>query len=394
MNNQQHHSKSLIAIALMVKNEAPSIQATLSSLFQEGMRHFFVLDTGSSDNTIELIQAFFTRHQLDGHIKQESFIDFSTSRNRTLELAEQQFPATSFLLMPDAEWHLRNANALINFCTQEQHNKTPLYLIKMKMNTMEFAAARLFRTASQVRFKGVVHEVPEIIATTKAPDSVYFEVKASAQGMEKSNRRWQQDLVLLSQAYTDNPQDPRTGFYLAQTYECINNLNKAYKIYQHRATLNGWDEENFITLLRLGGLAERMDSYSTNWSIALDYYLKAFALRPHRIEPLIKIANHYWPDNIPTCYLFISYAYKISYPKEDLLFIDKEAYEYTRYEIMSRCAWYMGEYVLGEQATQLALKIHPNQEHLLRNLKLYQQQLSTKSPNSKTILTNREKEFL
>jgi len=105
----------------------------------------------------------------------------------------------------------------------------------MKMNDMEFAAARLFRTANHIRFKGVVHEVPDVIASVKAPEAIYFEVKASAQGVEKSNRRWRQDLVLLSKAYYKNPQDPRTAFYLAQTYECLNELNKAYQIYQHRA---------------------------------------------------------------------------------------------------------------------------------------------------------------
>lgn len=385
MDNQHHHSKPLIAIALMVKNEAPSIQATLNSLFERGMRHFFVLDTGSSDHTIDITQAFFKQHQLDGHIKQETFIDFSTSRNRALELAEQQFPNTTFLLMPDAEWYLHHANALINFCRQEQHNKTPLYLLKMKMNGIEFAAARLFRITSHARFTGVVHEVPDVIATITVPDPVYFEVKASSQGIEKSNRRWQQDLVLLSKAHKDNPQDPRTAFYLAQTYECLNDLKKAYKLYQHRARINGWDEENFMTLLRLGCLAEQMNLSNT---IAMDYFLKAFASRPHRIEPLVKIANYYWPDNIPACYLFIGYAYHAPYPKNDLLFIDKEAYQYTRYEIMSRCAWYMGEYALGEQATRLALKIHPEQEHLHNNLKLYQQKLNVK------LSTDLEKEFL
>lgn len=390
MDNQHHPSKPLIAIALMVKNESTSIHATLSSLFKGGICHFFVLDTGSSDNTIELVQEFFQQHQVNGYIKQELFVDFSTSRNRTLELTEQQFPDIPFLLMPDAEWHLHNANALIKFCIQEQHNKTPAYLIKMKMNDMEFSAARLFRTANHIRFKGVVHEAPDVIASIKAPDAIYFEVKASAQGIEKSNRRWRQDLALLSKAYADNPQDPRTAFYLAQTYECLNELKQAYKVYQHRATLNGWDEENFITLLRLGCLAERMNSNNSilNWPIAMDYFLKAFALRPHRIEPLIKIANHYWPDNIQTCYLFISYAYNIPYPKNDLLFIDKEAYQYTRYEIMSRCAWYMGEYVLGEQATRLALKIHPNTEHLHNNLKLYQQQLKH------VFIVNKERDLL
>jgi len=365
----------LIAIALMVKNESVSIQATLSSLLNGGIRHFFVLDTGSSDDTIALAEAFFKQHQLTGYVKQEAFIDFSTSRNRTLELFEQHFPNSLFVLMPDAEWHLHGASVLLDFCEQERHSDVALYLLTTKMNEMEFATARLFRTSSRIRFSGEVHEVPDTIAQIKVPSPVYFEVNATSFGVEKSKRRWQQDLLLLSEAYVNHPQDPRNTFYLAQTYECLNEIDNAYRFYQHREKLPGWDEENFITLFRLGCLATRIkqSNPSSAWGIAMDYFLKAFSLRPHRIEPLVKIAEHYWPDNIQTCYLFIHYAYDIPYPKKDILFIDKEAYHYTRYEIMSRCAWYMGEYALGEKATLLALKARPDTEHLQKNLALYQQ---------------------
>ena len=178
MDNKQYPLKSpLIAVALMVKNESVSIESTLLSLAQGGIRHFFILDTGSSDNTIELAQSFFEQHKLHGYINQEAFVDFSTSRNRTLELAEQQFPHIPFLLMPDAEWYLQNGQELIIFCEQELYRETPLYMIHMKMNALEFAAARLFRASSRARFKGVVHEAPEAPAKIKVPYPIHFDVK-------------------------------------------------------------------------------------------------------------------------------------------------------------------------------------------------------------------------
>lgn len=376
-DRQQKPTTSLIAIALMVKNEATSINSTLASLSQAGIRDFLILDTGSTDNTIALAETFFREHQLNGCIKQEPFIDFSTSRNRTLELAEHQFPESLFLLMPDAEWSLHNAQSLVTFCEQERTRDTAVYLLTIKMNTMEFSTARLFRNKKHIRFKGVVHEVPDVIAQIKVPSPVFFEVNASQRGIEKSAQRWKQDLILLSKEFELNPQDPRNTFYLAQTYECLGDLENAYRFYQHREKLLGWDEENYITLLRLGDLATRIKQTTPllQWATAMDYYLKAYACRPHRIEPLVKIADHYWPDNAQTCYLFIRQAYTMPYPKNDLLFVDKESYMYHRYEIMSRCAWYVGEFVLGEQATLLALKAHPEAEHLHRNLTLYQDKL-------------------
>jgi len=371
------HYDYLVTIALMIKNESASIEATLYSLLNGGFQYFFVLDTGSTDNTLALVQEFFRKHRnIVGYINQESFVDFASSRNQTLELAAHYFPDTTFFLMPDAEWYLHHADALLTFCEQEKHRDTPLYLIKIKMNSIEFATARLFRASQCIRFQGVVHEVPKTIATITTPDPIYFEVKASHDGIEKSQLRWKRDLSLLKKSYNENPNDPRITFYLAQTYECLGMFKEAYQFYQLRSKLNGWDEENFITLLRLGCLAERNNINNlNNWALAMDYFLQAFSLRPHRIEPLVKIAEHYWPLNIQTCFLFINYAYDIPYPKMDLLFIEKEMYDYHRYEIMSRCAWYMGRYELGEKATLLALKIHPHEEHLLVNLKLYREKL-------------------
>jgi len=370
----------LIAMALMVKNEAISIQGTLYSMFKAGMRDFFILDTGSTDKTIEIAQTFFKQHQLNGHIEQEPFVDFSTSRNRTLELAEQLFSHIPFLLMPDAEWYLRNGSALHAFCEQQKHLNTPLYSLTIKTDGVEFTVARLFRTACRIRFTGVVHEIPATdVARVKVPGPAYFQADQTRLGVEKSKRRYPQDLLLLKKAYYDNPHDPRTTFFLAQTYECLNDLENAYNFYQCREKLTGYDEETFITLLRLGSLAMRVKQTDNLpvWATAMDYFLKAHSLQPHRIEPLIQIADYYWPDNIPACYLFASYAYNKPYPRHSAHFIDRTAYQYTRYEIMSRCAWHMGEYALGEKATLLALDAQPGTQHLLNNLQLYQEKLKS-----------------
>lgn len=369
----------LIVVVLMIKNEERSIQATLSSYVAGGIKHFLIFDTGSTDNTVRIVQDYFKQYPVIASIQQEPFIDFAQSRNRALELAESVFSTAVFFIMPDAEWHLQYPLELLQFCEQERDRTTPLYLLTIKMNSIEFTTARLFRVSERIRFQGVVHEAPVQIAHVKAPEPIYFQVLSTTHGIEKSKRRWEQDLVLLSNAFADNPDDPRTAFYLAQTYECLERLEEAYAAYQHRAQLAGWDEENFITYFRLGCLAEHLSRLQTGsqptWETAMNYFLQAFALRSHRIEPLVKIANHYWPSNAQTCYLFIKHAYDLPYPVQDCLFIEKDMYAYDRYEIMSRCAWYMGEYALGAEATLKALDLQPNMPHLQRNLELYQAKL-------------------
>ncbi len=372
-------NQPLLVIVLMIKNEESSIEETLSCLFQGGISHYIILDTGSEDKTVQLTQDFIHHHQLNGYVIEEPFVDFSTSRNRALTLAKQHFPDATFFLMPDAEWYLRNPRALLKFCEQEKNTDTALYSIKAKMSSLEFYVARLFRASQHILFKGLVHESPDFYTNSKVPNSVYFDILPTPKGIEASKKRWQNDCKILLKAYQNNPDDSRQVFYLAQTYECLGELEKAYLFYQERAKLTGWDEENYMTLYRLGCLALKLNQTSGiyTWSTAMNYFLQAFSLRPHRIEPLIQIADYYWPSQIPTCYLFAQYAYNIPFPIDDKLFIETEFYRYTRYEIMSRCAWHMGNFELGEMATKQALEVYPNVEHLLKNLALYQEKLRT-----------------
>ena len=369
----------LLVVVIMIKNEAASIQATLNSYVAGGIKHFFIFDTGSTDETLTLVQDYFKQYALTFALYQEPFIDFAQSRNRALELAEQCFTNAVFFIMPDAEWHLQYPNVLMTFCEQEKTQTTPLYLLAIKMGSIAFTTARLFRVASRIRFQGIVHEVPAQIAEVKVPDPVCFQVHTTPQGAAKTKLRWERDLVLLSNHLAENADDPRTVFYLAQTHECLERFEEAYHLYQLRSKLPGWDEENFITFYRLGCLAQRLSqetaSSEVTWEQAMNYFLQAFALRPHRIEPLVKMAEYYWPSNPQACYLYIKHAYDLPYPIQDRLFIEKEMYDYDRYEMMSRCAWYVGEYALGAEASIKALEMRPQTPHLCRNLELYQEKI-------------------
>lgn len=373
---QFHHTASnpLITLSIMIKNESSSIKENLLSYYNAGFRHFFVLDTGSTDNTVEIVEDFFQNPGIVSQLIQEPFIDFSASRNRAMELTEEYFPENPFILMPDAEWYLEAADELFKFCLAEQNNDTDAYFINIKLaSDFKFQNLRLFRTHAKVRFLGKVHEAAIAERKGITPTAVSFLPKPNEDGKKRSQERWVRDEQILKQGYIENPSDSRNTFYLAQTYECLNNLESAYYYYQQRALLNGFDEEDFICFYRLGYIAEKMifAEPSLAWAKAMDYYLKAFSLRPHRIEPLIKLADHYWPSNMQSTYLFIQYAYKIPYPSQDVLFIENKDYTYNRYEIMSRCAWHMGQYHLGLEATEKALLVHPEMEHLQRNLEIY-----------------------
>lgn len=369
----------LLTVVLMVKNEELTVASTLTPLLEGGIRHFFIFDTGSTDATVSVCEQLLANTGVVYHLVQEPFVDFSTSRNRALALAEEVFSYIPFMLMLDAEWQLHNVAGLLRFCAQQLSQPGSLFMVRIIMNNvLDFYTPRLFRTSAALRFVGSVHEVPNKLGDANVPADIYFNYQQDVLSAEKSTERWKRDLALLLNEYqslNDKLSQPRTVFYLAQTYECLGNLHEAYRFYKLRSEIAGWDEENFITLFRLGKVVEALGKQDPDfsWEHAHSFYLQAFALRPHRIEPLIHLADHYWPENIPLSYLYASYACSLDYPAHDLLFVEQSYYLYSRFELLSRSAWYMGKFQLGLYATEQALAARPGTPHLLSNLRLYQE---------------------
>jgi len=172
----------------------------------------------------------------------------------------------------------------------------------------------------------------------------------------------------LLREHDADPSNARTVFYLAQTYDCLEDLDNACVWYEKRVEMPGWDEENFVACYRLAQVYDRLG----HWDLALCYYIKAYGLRPCRAEPLIKLAEHYWKTQNPAlCFLFAKRACELPYPDQELLTVDKQLYLFKRYDLLGIAAWYEHEYALGEEAVRQALVVWPDAPHLLRNLALY-----------------------
>jgi hypothetical protein len=384
-NNQQ---QDILAIVLMVKNEQPVIEKTLEPYIKAGIKTFFIFDTGSTDDTIALTHKFFKKHDITNYvIAEEAFIDFATSRNRALDLARKQFPQSVFFLMPDAEWYMHNVEGLIDFCKKELNKDNPCYLVRIANDAIDFPQPRLIRASSNARFEGTPHETIPLHNGVKVPREVFFELGVSRYGVEKSRKRWTRDAEILLERHEQDPTNPRTTFYLAQTYECLGDIEKAVHYYTLRATQQGWHEENYETFYRLGRITERLSETDPKytWPMAFEYFATAHNLMPHRAEPLVHMAHHYWPDgsgpsNAALCYLFAKRACELDYPEKDMLFVDPTAYNFKRYEILSKAAWQVGDFTNGETATRNALQAH-EMPHLLNNLAAYITRRSHQRPS-------------
>lgn len=364
----------VVTIVLMVKNEEAFMVKTLAPFVDAGIQSFVIFDTGSTDNTIAVTDQFFKDHNVQHYIiAQEPFIDFATSRNHALDFAEECFPDSPFFLMIDAEWYMHNVKGLIDFCMQNLESAIPAYLIRIVNKSISFTVPRLVRGKSGKRFIGVVHENIPLNIDARVPNDTYFELGESRQGVEKSRKRWERDVALLLKEHQKNPQDSRTLFYLAQTYQCLGDGYNAYRYFKLRSEQAGWPEENFETFYRLGYITEYLSRTDPNytWDMAYKYFCAAHKILPYRAEPLVHIAEYYWLDNdsknIPLCYLFAKRACELPYPETAYLFINPYFYNFKRYELLSNAALSMGDFETAEAATRKALQAE-EAPHLFINL--------------------------
>ncbi len=339
----------LLVVVIMVKDEEAVIRQTLQMYCKADPNgqyiSYFVYDTGQEtwSPTMEKAQELFKEYNVTYVIEQEPFIDFSTSRNIALRKAEQHYPNAVFMLMVDAEWYLNDVQGLLKFCfdyaAQEDITKC---LIRILSTGLDFYVARLIRAHKNICFEGVVHEAvrEDGKGAVLVPPEIYLQYPEKPQGLEKSKRRWLRDRNLLLDEHLKNPADSRTIFYLAQTYDCLNEFESAYHFYLKRTELKGFDEEDYMAHYRLGVLCEKMIPLGTSdWAHALQHYLNAFILRPTRAEPLVRVAGYYINHNIfDLAFMYAYIACQIPYPS-DILFVEKELYERIRYEIFAKSAF-------------------------------------------------------
>lgn len=362
----------LLVVTIMVKNEEHVMEKTLMPFLElhDPRIGYLILDTGSTDNTVQVTLDLFKRYNIaHGYVAEKPFVNFAVSRNDAIKFAEDKFPYAGFLLMIDAEWYMQSVDTLLDFCEEYKHHSETSFLLKIGNKGFENYLPRLFKPHKGLYFDGVVHEYLNTRSSIKISEPVMAVYAPSNQGREQSQRRWTRDANLLFEEHKRNPTDPRTTFYLAQTYACLGDLKNALYWYQFRSQQQGWDQENYMAFYRLGTVYDAMG----DWPNALFNFMKAYSMRPWRVEPLVIIATHYLQlQDFVTSFMFARQACEVEFKETEVLFVDKIFYDYTRYDLLGIASWYVGQYEIGEKAVLKALEYDPASTHLKFNLSLYE----------------------
>lgn len=320
-----------LCLNMIVKNESKIIKRLLDSVINI-IDSYCICDTGSSDNTIEIIKNYFETKGIPGEVFEIPFKDFGFNRNRSLERARQW---GHYVLLLDADMILEVSST--NF--KKSDIVCDVYQIKQKNGSLEYYNPRIIRTDKNITCVGVTHEYYAIPTGVTCDRLSSIEINDIGDGGAKVDK-FERDVKLLHRGLLDEPNNPRYHFYLANSYRDLGNLRKAIKWYKKRINLGGWDEELFVSCLEIGNIYLKLGKPDKS----IYWWLEAWLYRKTRAESLYEIIKYYRSKgnkNIQMAAYFYNLAKNIPYPKTDSLFIRKAVYEYLLDYEYSILAYYM-----------------------------------------------------
>ena len=360
-----------ISLCMMVKNEEDNLGRLLSSV--EGIvDEIIVVDTGSTDKTIDIAKQFDAR--LYDH---PWFDDFSGMRNITINYAKGDW-----ILILDADEELdekdkqllRNAamNTSVNGISVMVHN----YMAKGTQD-MQGSSIRMFKNDGNIHYEGIVHN-NLIIRSPVISVPVTIHHFGYDQDQDGKDAKFKRTSSLLHKVIEEDPTDYRAHFYLMKCYGNVAEIETAIEM-----------GERFLELL-----PEERTETTINYSLEAYYLLTLLYLGKGDMQKALFYTNEglHFEDRYPD---FHYSRARIEFKKNDFPEAKKHALralEYRRkydsgeigfmcivhrtlyeiYSFLGTTCYEMQEYEESQEYCRQALEINPDMiEALMLEAKLF-----------------------
>jgi glycosyltransferase involved in cell wall biosynthesis len=367
--------KQRIILCMIVKNESKIIERCLKSCLGvvEGIS---ICDTGSTDNTVEIIKTFATKNNLKCRVHHETFKNFSHNRTLAFELAKKVAieewkydPDMTYQLFLDADMAYVSKpfpKTATDFSPKDSIHTQKLtkagYQLWQSNGGSDYTNLRLAKCSIPWKCVRRTHEFWSCEPFDLGQLEVCY-LDDFDDGGAKSDK-YERDLRLLLEDLKElGPEDGRSLFYLGQTLQGLGEresdlakredyLKQSMDYYKRRIRLTDFHDEIWFAYymievcnidLALKYFDKKADLKMTTNEIKEkhDEYLeqatvwcrKAMAFDGSRREPLWKMAELQRKiGNNADCYMYAKRALRIPYPRSNNYRIARDAY-------ISSCEW-------------------------------------------------------
>jgi len=346
------NTKPKICLNMIVKDEGHVIKETLETIYKY-IDYYVINDTGSTDNTKEVITEFFDGKGIKGEIvthefrsckchsekyKRYSFFHFGWNRTYAMKLCEGK---------SDYIWIIDADDLIVGNLVLPKELKADCYMLTYGKG-FTYQRAQIFRNDSSLiwHYKGARHEYPTCKKNnhTKIHIEGDYYIDSRRLGARSSDpQKYLSDAKVFEELLLEEPNNDRYAFYCGQSYFDHGDFNNAIRLYRQRIKIGGWFEEVFYSYYKIATALEHLNS---PWKEIEKAYLDAYNYCKDRMEPLYHIAKHYRLNNeFEKGYDYAKKASKIPYPKNCVLFIYKDVYDYKIWDELALGAFYTGKYM-------------------------------------------------
>jgi len=235
-------NKIILSIGMIVKNEEKDLGDCLESLrplMEAVPSELIIVDTGSTDATIEIAQKYTEKIYSFEWVN-----DFSAARNFGVDKANGQW-----FLQVDADDRLQDPAEMIAFLNNEKENKKYYtanilyhsYTNKEHTSYSDARIIRLFRLGVGNRFYGSIHETPRRIIPTKELPTVVDHYGYIYETLEDAEKKRERNNTLLEKELEADPDNIRLIDHYAVTCQ----FEKKMELLEHGRELCRKEPEHF-----------------------------------------------------------------------------------------------------------------------------------------------------
>lgn len=376
MNYKKQSKSYKIGLCMIVKNEGKIIERCLNSV-KPLIDFVYITDTGSTDNTIETINKWMEKNQVDGIVEQETWKNFAHNRTVALEKI-RNFKNVEYTLMIDAD-EILSYEEKLDVSKIKDNLTCDLYYITCKYGGIEYARTSITKNEKLFYYKGVVHEFLECASPDMTRDTIrgIYNIPIQDSARNEAGKKFEKDICLLEEALKteqDSFMKSRYTFYLAQSYRDSGNLPKSIYYYEERAKMGNWNQEVYISLYQIAKMKEALEYPQDD---IVQSYLRAYEVCPERIEALHGAVSFCRKNNRNhQAFMLATYARSLPVNKVGL-FVETWIWDYGMDDEYCISAYWSNHYKEGLKVTEELVSKVPERlkPRILLNLSHFQNKL-------------------
>ena len=340
-----------LALSMIVKNEAPNIQRCLESV-APFINYYVICDTGSTDNTKEIIKSFFDSKGIPGEILDHEWKDFGHNRSLAIEACEGK---AQWALMIDADDMISGTLPVEKF-----NDELDGYVVKIQRGEFVWYRAQLFNIGkTKWWYEEPLHEYAicrQPMNIQKLEGDYAWDVRTEgcrSRQFGNDIEKYKNDYEILKKYLAEDPKQPRKQFYAAQSAFDSRMFDVAEQEYIKRTELESWPEEVYFSWLRVGMCRAILEKPI---EMITDAMMRAYETKPDRAESLYHLSCIYRKYGRPrNAFLVASMGLTIPPPQNDILFVDMANYRWGLLDEVATTAFYVGKYHMGLAACEKLL---------------------------------------